>query len=177
MKSHSVKHNIVKCCSFCDASLTQILDLGYLTPVNQLVKFEDYLLENNRLMVRLLFCEDCGLTQLSTVVGEEFLFPPDYPFRSGTTTSLRNNFAEQASSAINTLNLISSDLVIDIGSNDGTLLSEYCQKTRVLGIEPTDSSNIAIKKGIPTVQKFFSSKVAEDIILNHVVFVKFLVKI
>ena len=162
-----MKHDVIKLCSFCDGSLSQILDLGHLTPVNQLNKFQDYLVENNRLMVKLLYCEDCGLTQLSTVVDAEFLFPTDYPFRSGTTSSLRSNFAEQASSAINTLNLMSSDLVIDIGSNDGTLLSEYCQKTRVLGIEPTDSSKIAIKKGIPTVQKFFSSEVAEDIVLNH----------
>jgi hypothetical protein len=167
MKNLSVKHKIIQFCSFCDESLIQILDLGHLTPVNQLVKIDDCSAENNRLMVKLLFCEYCGLSQLSTIVEEEFLFPPDYPFRSGTTYSLRNNFAEQATLAIKTLHLRSSDLVVDIGSNDGTLLSEYCQKTRVLGIEPTNSSTLAIKKGIPTIQKFFSPEVAEEIVLSH----------
>ena len=167
MKSHCVKHHIIKFCAFCDGRLTQILNLGDLTPVNQLVRFGDNELVNNRLTVRLVYCDDCGLTQLSTVVEERLLFPPDYPFRSGTTSSLRDNFTEQASLAIDTLNLLPTDLVVDIGSNDGTLLHQYSQKTRVLGIEPTNSSNIAIRKGIPTIQKFFSAEVADEIVTNQ----------
>jgi SAM-dependent methyltransferase len=162
-----VKYHIIKQCSFCNGALTQVLDLGFLTPVNQLVHSEKDLERNSRLMVKLLYCANCGLTQLSTVVDENFLFPPDYPFRSGTTSSLRNNFYEQAIFAMDFLNLHPSDLVVDVGSNDGTLLIEYKKVARVLGIEPTDSSKVALENGIPTTQQFFSGLVAEEIQLQY----------
>ena len=166
MKSSWVKHHIIKQCSFCVGDVTQVLDLGFLTPVNQLAHSEKDLEKNNRLMVKLLYCTNCGLTQLSTVVDENFLFPSNYPFRSGTTSSLRHNFSEQATLVRDFLDLLPSDLVVDIGSNDGTSLIEYKKVARVLGIEPTDSSKIAIENGIPTIQKFFSRLVTEEILLK-----------
>ncbi|MGZ4037293.1 MAG: hypothetical protein ACXVPQ_05650, partial [Bacteroidia bacterium] len=51
-------------------------------------------------------------------------------------------------------------LIVDIGSNDGTLISNF-QKGghRILGIEPTDVSTIANQRGIPTIQRYFGKDV------------------
>ena len=56
------------------------------------------------------------------------------------------------------------DLVVDIGSNDGTLLSNF-QKggQRVLGIEPTDVGDIANQRGIPTIKRYFGTEVAREV--------------
>ena len=43
-----------------------------------------------------------------------------------------------------------ADLVVDVGSNDGTLLSNFTKACRVYGIEPTNAGKIAIERGIPT---------------------------
>ena len=60
-------------------------------------------------------------------------------------------------------NLTSNDFVIDIGSNDGTLLSNYPEGTKVLGIDPSEASKIAIQRGIPTKRTFFNEKTAKEI--------------
>ena len=62
------------------------------------------------------------------------------------------------------LGLGEKDLVVDIGSNDGTLLSNF-QKAghRVLGIEPTDVGDIANQRGIPTLKRYFGIDVAREV--------------
>ena len=69
------------------------------------------------------------------------LFLPTYPYTSGTTRILRENFAELSRECRSLLDLSADDLVIDIGSNDGTLLSNFADGQRVFGIEPTNAGN------------------------------------
>ena len=66
------------------------------------------------------------------------------------------------------LSLRPDDLIVDIGSNDGTLISNF-QKGghRILGIEPTDVSKIANARGIPTLQRYFSPAVAQELKAAH----------
>ena len=60
------------------------------------------------------------------------------------------------------------ELVLDIGSNDGTLLSAYKKKgMKVVGIEPTNTSKISKKRNIITYNNFFDEKVARTILKNH----------
>ena len=71
-------------------------------------------------------------------------------------------------SASKMLGLTRDDLCIDIGSNDGTLISNF-QKGghRILGIEPTDVSKIANERGIPTIQRYFGKEVAREVKGQH----------
>ena len=48
--------------------------------------------------------------------------------------------------------------VIDIGSNDGTLLSNFTSRGPVHGIEPTNAGNLANQRNIPTLISFFNRK-------------------
>jgi SAM-dependent methyltransferase len=96
------------------------------------------------------------------------IFPPEYPYTSGTTKLLRDNFAELYSEAAALLALSPADLVVDIGSNDGTLLASFkAGGHRVLGIEPTDVGKIAASRGIPTLQRYFTPVVAADVRREH----------
>src|SRR3989440_9880254 len=64
------------------------------------------------------------------------------------------------------LKLAAQDLVIDIGSNDGTLLSNF-KSHRVLGIKPTEVSKIANSRGIPTLMRYFAPAVAAEVKREH----------
>jgi len=62
------------------------------------------------------------------------------------------------------LGLDAKDLVVDVGSNDGTLLSNFRNGgCRVLGIEPTDVGDIAISRAIPTIKRYFGAEVAGEV--------------
>src|SRR2546421_737730 len=62
--------------------------------------------------------------------------------------------------------LAAQDLVIDIGSNDGTLLSNF-KKHRILGIEPTEVGKIADGRGVPTLMRYFAPAVAAEVKREH----------
>jgi hypothetical protein len=155
---------VVDRCQICDHSpLQQILFLGYLPPVNQMRTIGEFPKEQLAYPALWLACPQCTLVQLGLIVDKEVLFPPEYPYTSGTTKILRDNFAELYSESQTIIAMNPEDLAVDIGSNDGTLLSNF--KTgghRVLGIEPSQVGNLAKQRGIPTNIAFFGPAVAEE---------------
>lgn len=149
-------------CQVCDSSdLQDLLFVGYLPPVNGMPLVGTRPQEQPAYPAQLLRCRECQLVQLGCVVDPAVLFPPSYPYTSGSTRILRENFAELSSEIASLYPLRSSDLVIDIGSNDGTLLANFqAAGARVLGIEPTDAGKIAVARGINTMTAFFSHESA-----------------
>lgn len=147
----------VDACQVCHGStLERVVFIGYLPPVNQMRPVGQRPAEQPAYPAELLHCTTCGLAQLGLTVDPNILFPPDYPYTSGTTKILRDNFAELARQVAELYPLPAGSLVIDVGSNDGTLLGNFKEAGhRVLGMEPTDAGELARQKGIPTEQVFF----------------------
>ncbi len=113
-----------------------------------------------------LKCGRCGLVQLGEIVDPELIFPPDYPYRSGTTKSLRDNFADLAREV---REYATGRTILDIGSNDGTLLKEFKGWARRHGVEPTNQGLKSRQAGIRTTIDFFTEDVARGIGKFHVV--------
>jgi hypothetical protein len=110
----------------------------------------------------LLACPQCSLVQLGLIVDKNILFPPEYPYTSGTTKILRDNFADLYTESQIIVPMGPQDLAIDIGSNDGTLLSNFKNGGhRVFGIEPSQVGNLANERGIPTTIAFFDGATAQ----------------
>jgi hypothetical protein len=155
----------VECCQVCGhAPLTSVLSLGYMPPVNQMVAIGEVPRQQPWFPTNLLHCANCDLVQLGLAVDPVIIFPPEYPYTSGTTKLLRDNFAELYREASGLLQLGPQDLVIDLGSNDGTLIANFqAGGHRVLGIEPTDVGRIAAGRGIPTLQRYFTPDVVAQV--------------
>ena len=155
----------IESCQVCGhAPLDYVLSLGYMPPVNQMVPVGQVPRQLPWFPTTLLHCRNCELVQLGLAVDPVIIFPPEYPYTSGTTKLLRDNFADLQRESAAMLGLGDQDLVVDIGSNDGTLLSNF-QKggQRVLGIEPTDVGDIANQRGIPTIKRYFGTEVAREV--------------
>jgi hypothetical protein len=159
----------VECCQICGHEpLETVLSLGYMPPVNQMVPVGALQTQLPWFPTNLLYCPDCDLVQLGLAVDPVIIFPPEYPYTSGMTRILRDNFAELYAESAKMLGLGKDDLVVDIGSNDGTLISNYQNGGhRILGIEPTDVAGIANRRGIPTVQRYFTPAVAREVRAEH----------
>ena len=134
----------MKCQSCGNSHLEPIIDLGYLPPPNDYRPIGTPAKAQTWMPTPLVFCNECELVQLGIEIDQKIVFPPEYPYTSGTTKLLRDNFADLAKQLEPYLRPYS--VVMDIGSNDGTLLSNFSCKR--LGIEPTNTAEIAIKNGI-----------------------------
>ena len=156
---------IVTSCQICDSKdLETVLFLGYLPPVNTMPKIGSRPQEEKSYPAELLLCKNCQLVQIGAIVDPQILFPPEYPYASGTTKILRENFAELYDECNSLVPLTDEDLIIDIGSNDGTLLSNFKNHGhRVQGIEPTLMSKKAVEVGIPTEQAFFNAETSKRV--------------
>ena len=124
---------VVERCQVCgNEKLESILFLGYLPPVNQMHEVGEKPHEQPSYPAQLLYCEKCHLVQLGLIVNPKILFPREYPYTSSTTKILRENFAELYKECRTIINLKKEDLVVDIGSNDGNLLSNFKDAHKVL---------------------------------------------
>lgn len=157
---HSI---IVDRCQVCSATdLEPVLFLGFLPPVNRMQPVADRPSEQPAYPAQLFFCPRCQLVQIGLIIDPQILFPPDYPYTSGTTAILRANFSELYRECRAMLSLKESDLIVDVGSNDGTLLSNFQRGGhQVQGIEPTDMGRLAEVRGIPTRVSFFNRATAD----------------
>jgi len=156
---------VVDRCQICGAgNLVSALFLGYLPPVNQMRPIGQRPHEQPAYPAELLLCGTCQLVQLGLIVDPAILFPPEYPYTSGTTRILRENFAELQREAAALLGLRGTELVVDVGSNDGTLLENFRAAGHpVCGVEPTLMANLANERGVRTIMSFFGPAAASRV--------------
>jgi hypothetical protein len=159
---------VVRSCQICaNEKIEPIMFLGYLPPVNKMNKIGEMPKEETSYPALLLYCPNCHLVQLGLIVDANILFPPEYPYTSSTTRILRENFAELYSECSQIIPLSKEDLVVDIGSNDGNLLSNFKDNHRILGITPEDIGKIAIEKGIPTILEYFNKPTVDRVVAEY----------
>jgi hypothetical protein len=157
----------MRTCQACESKdLEFVLSLGWLPPPND---FRPIGIEADHqiwMPTDLFYCNDCSLVQLAYSGPSKVVFPSHYPYTRGVTGNLRANFVHLYNEMKTLLGLESKDFIIDIGSNDGTLLSNFVGKHKVLGIEPTDIADLANKQGITTHKAFFNAKEADYVKSN-----------
>jgi hypothetical protein len=156
-------------CQMCGSpDLSSVLFVGYLPPVNTMPPVGTRPDEQPAYPAEVLRCSRCTLVQLGLTVDPAILFPPSYPYTSGTTRILRENFAELCREATPLVGIAKADVVVDVGSNDGTLLGNFKDVGfEVCGIEPTNASKIALEKGIDTVVSFFGAPAVAKVVAKY----------
>jgi NDP-4-keto-2,6-dideoxyhexose 3-C-methyltransferase len=88
--------------------------------------------------LELLYCKDCSLVQLAHTIDSDELFRNEYGYRSGINASMRAHLQGIYQAVASKISLSNSDTVLDIGSNDSTLLQCYpTYGPRRIGIDPT----------------------------------------
>src|SRR3989442_7324926 len=138
-------------------NLLPVIFLGYFPPVTTMRSIDSRPEPESRFPAEVFYCPESHLVQLGLVVDPHILFHSDYPYTSGSTRVLRGNFANLHNEVDALVGLKADELVVDIGSNDGTLLDNFLEgRHRVLGIEPTQKGEAVRARGIPTPTAFFN---------------------
>ena len=159
-----ITHRIINSCQISGSKkLIQVVNLGLLPPVNQLIKVNSKINKQNFFDTKLLYCPVSKLVQLNVIVDKGIVFPKSYPYTSSTTKILRDNFKELYEEVKKILILRRKNFIVDIGSNDGNLLSNFSKDFKVLGVTPENVGKLAIKRGIPTIINYFDKKIANKI--------------
>ncbi|MEK7655913.1 MAG: class I SAM-dependent methyltransferase [Patescibacteria group bacterium] len=159
---------VMKCQICSSAPLQTILALGHHPLPSSYLTEEQMHQGEVSYPLNFVRCDACGLLQLDHIVDPKLVFPPEYPYQTGLTNMLVRNFQSLAETVIPMFGLNEKSLVIDIGSNDGTLLKAFMERgTRVLGIEPTNVSKLANERGIETIKEYISVDVARKIVESH----------
>lgn len=121
-----------------------------------------------RYPLNVFLCKKCGHSQLDALVDPGEIYSK-YLYTTSVSLGLAEHFVTYADTVCKKLNLAANSLVVDIGSNDGTLLRAFKQKgMRVLGVDPAKAiAERATASGIPTINAFFDPTVAATIRREH----------
>lgn len=155
-------------CQVCESETQEFLDLGR-NPACDFLNQEE-LAQEAMYPLTVHFCPNCGLVQLGKTVDQKALFTPrsGYHHIAALSSSFLKHLDVLAEQTIKRFGLTIKDLVIEIGSNDGALLEAFSKRgMKVLGVDPTDVAEIARKKGLPTIGKFFNERIAIEIIQRY----------
>jgi 2-polyprenyl-3-methyl-5-hydroxy-6-metoxy-1,4-benzoquinol methylase len=117
-----------------------------------------------RFPVDVYMCADCGHVQQLDVVDSKSLWE-SYTYYSGEAKGMPEHFREVAEKVVRVHRPPQAALVIDIGSNDGSLLRPFKDAGyRVLGIDPAkEIARLATESGIETIPELMSLELARKI--------------
>jgi hypothetical protein len=123
------KSRYIRKCRLCESDkLKKIIDFGKIPLGNNLLLTKKSSLKSSTYPLELLRCEKCSHFQLSFEVTPSELYATNYTYLSGIAPSFVKHFREYTNWIIKKCKLKKNDIVLDIGSNDGTCLKPFKKK-------------------------------------------------
>jgi SAM-dependent methyltransferase len=156
-------------CIVCDShSVEEFLDLGEMPLANKFLKKEQLSMAEPTFPLRVGLCAECKHVQLLDGVPPSKMFE-DYLYISSASDVLKAHLHDLSDIVTKRCCLTAKDLVIDIGCNDGTLLSGFQRHgVKVLGVDPAKNLvDFTAQKGIDRYVGFFSSESAKEIVAKY----------
>lgn len=159
-----IKINQCRVCG--NTTLETVIELGdqYLTGVFPNVQSNENISSGPLTLVKCSGGGDvCGLIQLLHSYDHDEMYGLNYGYRSGLNPSMVKHLYAKVDSILSRMSLQKDDLVIDIGSNDGTTLGRYPEHLHLLGIDPTGKKfSSYYKPHIQLIADFFSSDLVKE---------------
>lgn len=151
-------------CRVCEESTIPVINFGQMPIANHFVKGSES--DSYRFTLSASLCTACYLFQLDSQPEPKLMFHENYPFFTGLSSAMISHFKSMVDEALTETNKPHSDIqVLEIGCNDGTLLSnvnEYGIKH--LGIDPSSNVvGVARSKGVNAQVDFFGYEAAQRI--------------
>lgn len=158
----------ISVCEVCgNESLQASLDLGTHPMCDDLVKVGDPRI-CKEYPIQILYCDKCGTAHQRFQVPKHELFPSNYHYRSRFTADVLSGMERLVEHCVENFGDLSGKTVIDVGCNDGSLLSFFKQRgASTLGVEPTDAYLDAKERGHVVYGDYFDTDLADLILADH----------
>ena len=155
----------IKECRSCGSkNLISIISLGNQYVTNFINSERDQV-NIPKVPLDLVLCENCKLLQLKHNAPPESMWGEQYWYKSGISSTIKNDLKDIVDKSNKIIKLNRGDIVIDIGCNDGTLLSFYDKNknANLVGFEPSKNvAKEAASKGFDVINDFFNAGKFEE---------------
>jgi SAM-dependent methyltransferase len=160
--------NEINSCEVCgDRKLRSVLDLGRHPMCDDLVQVGDTRV-CKEYPIEILYCDTCATAHQKYQIPKHELFPKTYHYRSRHTADVLNGMRQLVEEVGARLGSLEGKKVIDIGCNDGSLLSFFVEAgAKTFGIEPTDAAKEAAERGHVVIQDFLTEDTAKAFVVEH----------
>lgn len=129
---------IINSCRICQFEcLTDVISLGDQYVTSRFPKYGDF--STLKTPIDLCVCENCRLLQLRQTTFASELYEHEYGYRSGISNTMRAHLKQYQEEIMSIVKLNAGDTIVDIGSNDSTMLQYYPDTLRRIGVDPTGS--------------------------------------
>jgi len=132
---YSVISNIVECRICKSNELKNVISLGEQMITSRFPLYGDN--STPKTPIDLCMCQQCGLLQLLQTTFSNELYEYEYGYRSGISNTMREHLHKYHEEILSKVSLIPGDTIVDIGSNDSTMLQYYSSVYNRIGIDPT----------------------------------------
>jgi GDP-mannose 4,6-dehydratase len=123
-------------CRICqNTDLIDVISLGEQVITSRFPVYGDF--STPKTSIVLCMCQQCGLIQLKETTNSDELYEHEYGYRSGISNTMRSHLKLYKEEICSIVNLKEGDTIVDIGSNDSTMLQYYGNKYRRIGVDPT----------------------------------------
>lgn len=145
-------------------------DRELVLPLEPTPSGEDYVTANQLSQPQELFpmdlflCRDCGHAEFPDVINPDLLYR-NYKYQTSISLGLVEHFGRYADAVLAAVQPTAGSLVVDVGSNDGSLLKFFkARGHRVLGVDPaTAVARKATEAGVVTLPAYFTAQRAREI--------------
>ena len=168
MKIMSESNTIVAKIKTCEVCLSKLegpeLDFGYQPLCDELKASPEESLLVTKYHQNIILCQICFTAHQKYQVPKKELFKPNYHYRASLTKDVLNGMEELAKSCSKYKNLNEKSVVLDVGCNDGSLLSIFknIYNVKTIEVDPTDSIDDALDLDLK-IKDYFSSDTIEKI--------------
>lgn len=128
--------SICKECRICkNSEIIDVINIGNQIITSRFPLYGDFSTPTTPIVLSL--CKNCSLVQLKYSTNASELYEYEYGYRSGISNTMREHLKNYKEEILSKITLDEGDVVVDIGSNDSTMLQFYDKKLKRIGVDPT----------------------------------------
>lgn len=148
---------MLKNCRICvSADLIEVITLGEQIITSRFPIHGDF--STPKTLINLCICNNCGLLQLSVSTNKTELYEYEYGYRSGISNTMREHLKKYQEEILTIITLSDNDVVLDIGSNDSTMLQNYGKNFTRIGCDPTGKQFKQYYNDVELIPDYFTAE-------------------